>query len=235
MKKIIILFLLIPLTGLAQQGSKNFIDQNYIEVTGTVESEVIPDQIYINITINERDKKGKISVEQQEVKMVQRLKAAGIDIEKNLSVSNFNSHYVDYFLKKDGVLKRKQYTLLVNNTQKLAKAFQVFEDLEISNVYISKVDHSKIEELKLKAKIKTIKIAKKKAKAYADAIEQSIGKALFIKEHPYNIQNNLAGTASGIMIRGYGTANFKKEAQQTKISFKKITITASVEAKFELL
>ncbi len=240
MKKIALFFLLTPLIGVTQQYAKNFIDQNYIEVNGTVESEIIPDEIHISITINEQDKKGKISVEQQEIKLIQQLKAIGINTEKNLSVASFDSRYVDYFLKKDNVLKKKQYTLIVNNTQNLAQAFKVFDALEISNVYINKVDHSKLEALKLEAKVKAIKIAKQKAQAYANAIEQNVGKALFLTENnivnPMINNNGIYGSSSSnIIIRGSSSLGYKNKAMENKIAFKKIIITASVEAKFELL
>lgn len=237
MKKIALLLFLIPLTGIAQQHQKNFIDQNFIEVTGTVESEIIPNEIYISISINEKDKKGKIGVEEQETKMIQQLKNIGINTEKHLTIDNFNSHYVSYFLRKNGILKKKQYTLLVNDTQKLAKAFRVFDALEISTVYVSKVDHSNIKELKLAAKIEAIKIAKKKAQAYAKAINQTTGKALFIAENNTvnHVNSYLYGSrASNIIIRGNSSLS-QKNSLDKKINFKKITITASVEAKFELL
>ena len=41
----------------AQNGEKNFIDQNYIEVTGKAELEIAPDRIYIQIRLNEKDLK----------------------------------------------------------------------------------------------------------------------------------------------------------------------------------
>ena len=46
----------------AQTGEKNFIDQNYIEVTGTAEMEIVPDEIYLKIVLSEKDK-GKKSLE----------------------------------------------------------------------------------------------------------------------------------------------------------------------------
>ena len=50
----------------AQNGSKNFIDQPYIEVSGHAQTEVTPDEIYVRIILNENDKKGRISIEKQE-------------------------------------------------------------------------------------------------------------------------------------------------------------------------
>ncbi len=222
----------------AQSSQKNFLDTNYIQVSGTVESNVTPDKIYISITINEKDKKGKVSVEMQEGKMIQRLKSIGIDLEKNLSIQSYNSSYNSYLLKKNDVLKVKKYTLLVNTTDHLTKAFEIFDRLEISNVYISKVDHSNMEELKLEAKIKAIKTAKKKASTYAKAIDQTIGKALLITEKNssnYNASNAIYGALeNNVIIRGYSSINTKNKAIGEKINFNDITITASVEATFEL-
>ena len=38
----------------------------YIETIGKVDSLVVPDKIYLNIIISEKDTKGKIPVEEQE-------------------------------------------------------------------------------------------------------------------------------------------------------------------------
>lgn len=46
--------------GMAQTGEKNFIDQNYVEVTGTAELEIVPDEIYLRIVISEKDKGKKV-------------------------------------------------------------------------------------------------------------------------------------------------------------------------------
>lgn len=226
------------LSASAQLSQKNFLDTNYIQVTGTVESKITPDKIYISITINEKDKKGKVSVEMQEAKMIQQLKSTGIDLKKNLSIHSFNSSFNTYFLKKNDVLKVKKYTLLVNNTDHLGQVFEIFDRLEISNVFISKVDHSNMENLKLEAKIKAIKTAKKKALTYAKAIDQTIGNALLITEkniQNYNASNAIYGARdNNVVIRGYGSLNIKNKDIEGRINFNDITISASVEATFEL-
>ncbi|MBL7870333.1 MAG: hypothetical protein JNM78_01885 [Cyclobacteriaceae bacterium] len=45
MRKILILLLFTPFLTSAQTGDKNFIDQNYIEVTGKSELQITPDLI----------------------------------------------------------------------------------------------------------------------------------------------------------------------------------------------
>ena len=62
--------------------------ENFIEVSVRVNKEVTPDEIFINITINEKDNKGKVSVEQQEKAIVQSLEALGIDVKEALTVND---------------------------------------------------------------------------------------------------------------------------------------------------
>lgn len=235
MKNLLLITLLLMCNFTIAQ--KNFIDQNYIEVTGTIESEIIPDKIYLSIAINENDKKGKESVEEQESKMIKALKSMGINTDKKLSIEGFNSTFINYFLRKDDVLKVKQYTLLVHDTQTLANVFKTFDLLEISKVYISKIDHSNIENLKQEAKIKAIKMAKEKAKLFAQGIDQKVGKAIMISENSLRISNATPGSENAIIVRGYSSAIYGSNANSNidLLDFKKITIVASMEAKFELL
>ena len=39
--------------------------QDMVEVSARVDKDVLPDEIYLDITINEKDNKGKISVDKQ--------------------------------------------------------------------------------------------------------------------------------------------------------------------------
>ena len=59
MKKITLLLLLIITTKSISQ-TKTFIDLPYIETSAKVDTLVIPDRIYLNISITEKDSKGKI-------------------------------------------------------------------------------------------------------------------------------------------------------------------------------
>jgi len=235
MKNIFIIIFLIQASMFAQTGQKNFIDQNFIEVTGRVETEIIPDEIYISITINEKDKHGKVSIEEQEAQMIKSLKSIGIDTDHDLSIQNFYGTYNSLFLKKNEVFRNKQFELLVRNMLDLSKTFQILDDLNISNASINRVDHSEIEKYKRESKIKALKIAKDKAKDYANAIEQNIGKALLIKEIENNRQGNYNVLNESIVIRGYGSNSSQSSKIYDKLTFKKIKLTAAILAKFELL
>lgn len=72
--------------------TKNFLDLPYIETSAKVDTLVVPDKIYMNIMITEKDPKVKISVEKQENKMNEKLKSLGITTEKHLTLNDLSSN-----------------------------------------------------------------------------------------------------------------------------------------------
>ncbi|MDC9723639.1 MAG: SIMPL domain-containing protein [Urechidicola sp.] len=230
MKKIVVIIALLPLLVFSQ---KNFIDQPFIEVTGKMELEIIPDEIYISITINEKDKRNK-TVEQQEKLMIQKLKAAGVDVDEKLSIKDFSGDYSKYFLRKDELVKYKNYELLIHKTALLPIIFKALDEIDISNVSIERTDHSDLENLRREAKLKALKIAKEKASGYATAIEQNVGRALYIQENDnFNSYNNY-NQLNEVVIVGYGDKRSDNYEAFQDVQFSKINITATVLARFEL-
>ena len=231
------LFTLIGIVSFSQNGEKNFIDQPYIEVTGKIETEIIPNEIYLNIILNENDKKGKVSVEEQENQMLSILKSLSIDLENNFSILDFNGYYKRKFFADNEVTKAKRYELIVNDGKTLGKVYQALERIDISNISIVKTSHSDIEKIRRETKLKALKAAKEKANDYAKAINQSIGKALFIQETQNSLNSNLYGNNLGmlneVVITGYGSRS--KQEKIHDLNLKSITISASVLTKFSLI
>jgi len=222
-----LVFLLFTTITFSQSGQKNFIDQPYIEVTGQVEIEIIPNEIFLRIVLNENDKKGRVSIEKQENKMLATLRQCDIDIEKQLSVEDFNGIYKRKFLGENRVNKIKHYQLIIYDGKTLAKVYQELDAIDVSNISIIKVGHSEIETYKRETKIKALKVAKQKAKDYANAINQSIGKALFIQESSniYRVSNMLANNVS---------KSYDSRESLADLDIKKIKIIENVLAKFIL-
>ncbi|WP_242202845.1 SIMPL domain-containing protein [Aestuariivivens insulae] len=234
--KTLLLFITVTSYTFAQQSGKNFIDQPYIEVTGTVETEIIPNEIYLNIVLNENNTKGKKSVEEMENQMIATLKSLKIDLEKDFAIQDFNGYFKRKFLGENEVTKTKRYELIVHDGKTLGKVYQALDSLNISNISITKIDHSDIENITRETKLKALKAAKAKANDYAQAIDQTIGKAIFIQEVNSNNLNGLYGSANGFAIRGISN-NYKSSALQDKIqdlNFKNITVSASVLARFTI-
>jgi len=61
---------------------------------------VVPDRIYVSITLNEADSKNKKSVEEQEKQLETILKKLKINTDKDLSVLGYSSDFKKYFLKR---------------------------------------------------------------------------------------------------------------------------------------
>jgi len=229
----LLLFLALGLTTIqAQNGEKNFIDKPYIEVTGKAEMEVIPDQIYLNIVINEKDNQGKMVLAQSEKSMIERLKALGIDTNKDLSVKDMSSNFKNYWLKNSEIMASKEYELLVTSAQTAGRVLQEMEKIGISNVSVSRVDHSQIEQYRRTVKVNAVKVASEKATDMAEAISQKTGKAIYIQEIENNFyaQRNLA---SNMMMKVRGTEMADAESVPD-IEFEKIRLEYQVIVKFEL-
>ena len=87
MKKLILMaaVMLSVLPAAAQEQASKF-DASYIQVWGQAEKEITPDEFYLSVTINEKDSKGKISIQTQERAMLDALKKLGVDTQKQLRI-----------------------------------------------------------------------------------------------------------------------------------------------------
>ncbi len=226
------LFIFLFLTGKSQ--TKNFIDQPYIEVNGSTDTLVTPDEIYIRIVISESDTHNRTSVEEQEIKMVNLLKSLGINTEKDLTTNDILSNFRYYLLRNKDILKTKQYKLKVKDALTATKVFIYLEGLGISNASIDRVDCSQKENIKNVMRSKAIENAKLSAIAMLTPLNQSIGNAIYIADNEnYNeIDNPLQGRAAG--VTAYSFKNKVSEDQLPSIEFDKIKIGANINVKFIL-
>lgn len=218
----------------AQIGTKNFIDQPYIEVTGQSEKEITPNEIYLKIVLDEQDKKGKISIEKQENQMLAKLKSLNIDLDKNLTVLDFDGFYKRKFLGSNEVTKKKSYQLIVNDGKTLGEVYRALDAIDVSNIDIVKVSHSDLDSLKRANKLEALKTAKNKASDYAAAIDQSIGNALFIQEvNNYNNYRYDSNTLNEVVVTAYGTKASKAE-EIVDLNIKPIILKSTILARFTL-
>ena len=233
MKKFLLVLFLCQVLITNAQFQKNFINENYIELTGFSQLEITPNEIYLNISINEANKKLKLSVEEQEALMINELTKNNIKLEKNFSVKDFTSSYKYYFFKQTDIKKSKTYELKVTSAQELGKVYESLEKIGISNISIVKVDHTEIEDFKLQTKVNAIKIAKTKAQKYTEALGQTIGKAIHIQEQNINTSQNFS-QLNEVVVVGYGSISKNKDFNFENLEFSNIVIEAKVHVKFQL-
>ena len=225
----ILIFFSLAMSSFAQ--TKNFLDVPYLETSARVDTLVTPDKIYLNITIQEKDSKGKKSVEEQENKMAQRLRALGIDLDKQLVIKDLSSNFKKYFLRQKDVLKSKQYSLLVYSGKQAGEVMVALEKLDIANTYLEKTEYSKMDALELELKSKAIVKAKKKAEALTVPLGQKVGAAIHIMDTstPYYPRYNQAPRMEMKTM-----AMDMAEAEPLDIDFEKIKVETSVNVKFKI-
>lgn len=234
MKKLFFALLIFPFLTNGQTGDKNFIDQNYIEVTGKSEMEVSPDLIYIKILVNEKDNKNKTPLANRENTMISKLKEIGIDINKDLLIKDISSNFKYYWLTKSEILLAKEYQLLVRDGKTASKVFIELENIGISSVSIDRLDNSNIQKYRKEVKIDAIKAAKEKAESLANAIQQNIGRAIYIQE----LEGAPPTVSNRILIRGATSISnsllYGSRAPEPDIDFEKIRLEYSIICRFEL-
>ena len=207
--------------------TKNFIDQPYVETRAKVDTLIVPDRIYLNIVITESDTKGKISVEELENKMAVKLVSLGIDLQKQLTLSDLASNFKKYFLRKQDILKDKAFLLVIYNAQSAGKVIVGLEEIGISNVQLYKTEYSKMEDLQIALKSKAIIKAKKNVEALLEPLNQKLGKAIYISDMSnYDYQ----GRADGLVISyaSKSSTNF----EPIDIDFEKIKVQSEINIKF---
>lgn len=225
---ILSLLILLSTCTFAQVGEKNFIDQNYIEVTGKAEMEITPDLIYIKVLLSEKDTKNKVTVPELEKLMIQKLKDIGIDTKKDLLVKDMSSNFKNYLLSKKEIILSKEYQVIVHDGKTASQLYVEMEKIGISNVSIEKLDHSKMEQFRREVKINAIKSAKDKAEALTAAIGQAIGRAIYIQE-----MDNFYGYPQISNARMTFNSDGGTDSQPD-IDFEKLHINYSILCRFEL-
>ena len=202
---------------------------SYIQVNGRAEREIAPDEFYLQIVINERDSKGKISVESQQRDMIAALKRLGVNVEKQLKVANLSSE----FFKKNTSVATAKYQLQLGSSAEVGKVWQALDGLGISNVSILKVSHSQLERYKSEVRVEAMRNAKQNAATLAEAIGQTIGKCFYVYDSNNDVMpvfyNNMAVMRSA---KAFDAA--EAAAEEEPLDFKTIKLQYSVQAKFVL-
>ena len=204
-------------------------EENYIQVNGTSEMEIVPNQFYLSITLDEGDTKGKQAIELQRKQMIAVLKTLGIDTEKQLTMADMSSSY----FKRGTSLSIAKYQLLLSTTEQVVSVYDKLSEIGISDIDISRVSHTDMEQFKSKCRQDAMKNAKAIATELATAVGQTIGSCIYIYDSNRGITPSYYN--DGIMLmRSVAKISAEMAEEPTPVEFKKITINYSVTAKFRL-
>lgn len=215
--------------NLAKAQNQLLSEKAFIEVTGVAEQRVVPNQIYVSITLKERQEaKVKITIEQQIKELRKVIQSLGIDL-KNLQFTRQNAQYVRIRRSKKDLIAKATYLVELDNAKTVGNLFDKLDELKIKDAYISKVSHSKITDFKRETRILAIKAAKQKAQYLLQAIDEELGKPMKILENSNSGGANYNLNAISNMFVAEGL-----EKDDDEIKFKKITIRSSIYVKFAI-
>ncbi|WP_442589995.1 SIMPL domain-containing protein [Pedobacter sp. AW31-3R] len=204
-----------------------------ITVSGTAETEVTPDIIYISISLKEYLKDGnskkKVEINDLENQLFKAVQSAGITKE-NLTINNLSSYNTVGEKKKNpDFLVSKQYRLKVTDLNKWNALIGAVDPKGVAYTNIDSYDYSKIEALKKELKIKALQAAKEKATYLVESIGTQLLSVIDIQElnnesFPQPVYRNMMMRAESADL----------SASSPEIDFKKIKLSYTMNTVFEI-
>lgn len=211
-----------------------------IEVTGSHEMMVDPDEIIFTISIEEywaeefegkewKDYKTKIEITEIEENLMKELEEIGIkmkDITLKHSGNYYRSHGKDFLISKNMDIKLKSF-------KKANEISNILRTRGIKNMHVSEMIVHDKEALILKTQKEALKNAKQKAQALADVYDKEISDVIsiveidkFVNVRPPSPVMYRAEAMSAKQGGGYGGADYE--------NFKKVKLSYDLRVLFEL-
>ena len=229
MKRIILLALAVVMTiGAQAQTPQAQAFPSFVEVNGVAEREVEPDRIYLTITINERESKGRITVEKQEQDMIAALRKLGIDTKEQLRVNDISSSR----LKRTQAVTTKSYQLLLTEPTLVGEVIATLQEAGITAIGIEKATRSDIEQIRGEVRDEAMRNARATAQSLAAALDQTIGKAFYINYYQSSQPAVFRMMKANVVMTEEAADGAVPTIEQPE--FRKIKLSATVQAKFVL-
>lgn len=229
MKRIILLAMAVVMaTGAQAQTQQAQAFPSFVEVNGVAEREVEPDRIYLTITINERESKGRITVEKQEQDMILALRKLGIDTKEQLRVNDISSSR----LKRTQAVTTKSYQLLLTEPTLVSEVIATLQEAGITAIGIEKATRSDIEQIRGEVRDEAMRNARATAQSLAAAIDQTIGKAFYINYYQSSQPAVFRMMKANVVMTEEAADGAVPTVEQPE--FRKIKLSATVQAKFIL-
>jgi uncharacterized protein YggE len=155
-----------------------------IEVTGSAELEIAPDEVYLSVTLREYMKdKNKVTLNEIDKEFKKVLADVKIDL-KDVAVEGANGYYdYEYWRnRKTDFLAAKTYVVKLPDLEKYNILMEKMGSRGVESAYLQRTDNSKIETYRQQVKINALKAAKEKAKMMLESIGEQLGEVMLIRE-----------------------------------------------------
>lgn len=208
-----------------------------IEVNGSAELEITPDEIYFNITLREymKNKTQKVTITELEQKLQKAVEAAGIP-KGDFTIANVFGYNFDqnWKKKKDApdFMARKQYRLKLTRLDKINSILAAVDEEGIESANIASFSSSKMEEYRKQVKISALKAAKAKAEYLVEAIGEKLAGVIEIQEFNTDQYSDVRPMMANMAVRKEMAYDAAGGAPDSDIDFKTIKIRAEVRTVF---
>lgn len=210
-------------------------EKRYIEVSGNVEKEVSPDEIYLRVVLKEYfEGRSKITIKEQEETMINVLKSMGYDI-KNIHLQDANTSYTKILWKSDNAVAINTYIIKLSTAEEVKVLLEGIKDLKVYSIDIVKTNYSKFEQLKEEMRTEAIIKAKEKAEKLLATLGDTLGQTLIITETPKPLYPERT-TIDGVLVGNsrYKFCSINSINNDNTIEFEPIKISISIYVKFEI-
>lgn len=229
MKTILIFAVALLMGATTLFAQSNHLPKPIIEVTGSAEMDIIPDEIYVSVTLREfmvDKKKQPISAIEKDFKDI--INVLKID-NKLISLEGvYGTYDYDHKTQKRGeFLNAKTYIIKFADLEKYNQLVMQLDKKGIENVYIQRTGHSKMEEFRRKVKVEALKAAKEKADLMLTAINKQTGDVQLIRERDNNM-----GYQQPMYLKSNVAMDMNAESSGQPIEMQKIKLRYEVEVHF---
>lgn len=205
--------------------------QPTVEVSGEGIVRVVPDEVTISVSVENEGKEAKALKQKNDAtihEVLQFLKTQNIN-EKYISTQyvRLNKNY-NYNTKTYNYTASQTLSVVLKDLSKYETVMAGLIESGVNRIGGISFSSSKNESLEAEARLKAMRDAKQKATEYSQALNQSIGKAIFISEFQQQMNNPSPMFKSSMSMDSEGGG-----APQT-LSPGEMEITARVNVKFEL-
>lgn len=236
MKKITIMALLTFLTvAVFAQAPDPF--PKRISVTGIAEMEIVPDEIYVTITLKEYEKKGegKVDIEKIKTEFLNNCRSIGLPDSTITIAAVEGSNGKPWYKRKrdkDELYATTAYQVIFNSSKKLDELVDKLDDDATQQFRITSFSHSKIQEYRKQLRIQAVKAAKEKAIYLTEAIGEKAGEAVSITEPEENtpLYYNNVNTFANFSLK----AAVDQADEDIAVNFKKIKLKMQVSVVFAI-
>lgn len=221
------LFLIINLLVFGLFFSQEKAPNHFIEVVGTAEMLVEPDEVIFEIVLQTNDKN---SLQDAEKKFFEILKKNNIKTE-DVNFTSAGNNYWYYWNNRNSF--RKSFQIKINPKTQVLSFLEDLNQKWVSSVSLSDKTHSKISEYRKEVKIKAMKAAKEKANYLLESIGNKTGKPIEIIEiedensdEVMKYRNIVPQFANVASEAGYSNASIE--------NISSIKLKYTIKAKFEI-